>query len=80
MHCPRCRGYMIVIARNIQPNSTQTWYECTTCSGQRLLSADRLRYSDAWGKPLTSRFQAEAPAASDTRTAYRLHRQYNPIR
>jgi len=80
MHCPRCRGYMIVIERSIQPNSTQTWYECTTCSGQRLLSADRVRYSDAWGKPLTSRFLAEAPGASETETWPRLPRQFNPIR
>lgn len=80
MHCPRCRGYMIIIDRNIQPSSTQTWYECTTCSGQRLLSADRLGYSDAGAKPLTSRFQAEVPTDSETGIASRLPRQFNPIR
>lgn len=80
MHCPRCRGYMTVIERSIQPNSTLTWYECTTCSGQRLLSADRMRYSDVWGKPLTSRYLAEAPAASETETRSHPRRQFNPIR
>ena len=70
----------MVIERSIQPKSTQTWYECTTCSGQRLLSAERLRYPDHWGKPLASRFQAEAPAAGETGTAPRLPRQFNPIR
>lgn len=80
MHCPRCKGHMIVKERSIQPHSTQTWYACTTCSGQRLLSADRLRYPDVWGQPHISRFQAEAPVAGEAGTELHLPRQLDLIR
>ena len=57
MYCPRCNGTMIVTERKVQPGSTQTWFECVTCSGQRLLSAERPRYVAALGQPLTSRIR-----------------------
>jgi len=79
MYCPRCKGHMIVMERSIQPNSTQTWYECTTCNGQRLLSADRLRYPDVWGQSAVSRFHAESWTTSDLETGSRLPRQFTPV-
>lgn len=49
MRCTRCHSPMIVTEQVSRPRSTQTWYECTNCSGQRLLSIDTahslLRYS-----------------------------------
>jgi len=50
---------MIVMERDIQPGSTQTWFQCTSCSSQRILTADRPRYVDGLGQPLTSRFRPE---------------------
>jgi DNA-directed RNA polymerase subunit RPC12/RpoP len=64
MHCPRCNGPMIVMERIVQPHSTQTWFQCTTCSGRRLLSADRPCYFVGSGQPLTSRFRAETDGPS----------------
>lgn len=64
MHCTRCNGAMIVMERSVQPSSTQTWFECTTCNGQRLLTADRPRFVAGLGQPLTSRFRAEGADAA----------------
>ena len=63
MYCPRCQGAMIVTERDVQPASTQTWFECVTCNSQRLLSADRPHYVTALGQSLTSRFRASGPDA-----------------
>jgi hypothetical protein len=49
---------MIIIERIAQAQSTQTWYQCTTCSAQRLLSADKPHYFVGSGQSLTSRFHA----------------------
>ena len=59
MNCPRCKSLMIVMERNVQTNSTQTWYQCTTCGGERLLSTDKRRYVAGSGQSLTSRFRAD---------------------
>jgi transposase-like protein len=59
MNCPRCKGPMIIMEHNVQPSSTQTWFQCTVCSGQRLLSAERPRYVVGSGQSLVSRFRAE---------------------
>ena len=64
MNCPRCNGPMIVVERSVQPSSTQTWFQCTTCSRQRLVSADRPRYVVGSGQPLTSRFRAEGTSSA----------------
>jgi DNA-directed RNA polymerase subunit RPC12/RpoP len=65
MHCPRCNGPMMIMKRQVQSQSTQTWYQCTTCSGRRLLSADRPCYFVGSGQPLTSRFRADTQNVSD---------------
>ncbi len=62
MQCPRCNGPMMIMERNIQPQSTQTWYQCTACSGRRLRSADRPCYFVGSGQSLTSRFWAGTPS------------------
>jgi len=63
MQCPRCSGPMIVLEQRIQPHSAQTWYQCTTCSVRRLLSAERPCYFLGSGQPLTSRFRAGTESA-----------------
>jgi hypothetical protein len=45
MYCTRCRSPMILTERMDQPGSVQTWYQCPTCSGQRLVSVDTRRSS-----------------------------------
>jgi hypothetical protein len=62
---------MIVMERIEQPRSTQTWYECTNCSGHRLRTADRPGLSLGSGQPLTTRFRSETgdPAPVGTETA-----------
>ena len=45
MYCTRCRSPMILTERTDQPGSTQTWYQCPACSGQRLVSVDTRRSS-----------------------------------
>jgi len=59
MHCPRCNGTMIVMEQSVRPNSTQTWYQCTTCGGERLLTVERPRYLIGSGQSLTSRLRIE---------------------
>jgi predicted RNA-binding Zn-ribbon protein involved in translation (DUF1610 family) len=57
MHCPRCNGTMIVMEQSVRPNSTQTWFQCPICGGQRLLTVERPRYLVGSGQSLTSRFR-----------------------
>ena len=64
MYCPRCKGAMMVTERSVQPSSIQTWFQCTSCSGQRLLSVDRPRYVAALGQSLTSRIRCEGADAT----------------
>jgi len=80
MRCPCCNSHMFVLERSVQPHSTQTWYQCTICSGQRLLSAHRLRFPGVWGAPLTSRFQFETPSKAETGSDPYLPRYSNPSR
>jgi hypothetical protein len=72
MHCPRCNSPMIVMERSIQPHSTQTWFQCTVCSGQRLLSADTACLSSTPPQPIGPRSWAEPGQASEGLPA--LHR------
>jgi hypothetical protein len=64
MHCTRCKGRMVVMEQSIGPSSTQTWFQCMTCSGQRVLTADRLRYVVGSGQSLRSRFRLADPTRS----------------
>jgi hypothetical protein len=72
MLCPRCNSPMIVMERSIQPHSTQTWFQCTVCSGQRLLSAETACSSSTPLQPLGPLSGADPGTASEGRPA--LHR------
>jgi len=61
MHCPRCQGPMLVSEHTDQPRSVQTWYQCTTCGGQRLVSVEKGRYLLGGGLSLASALQPPAP-------------------
>ena len=71
MRCPRCNGPMIVMEQSVEPGSTQTWFQCTACTGQRLLTVDRPRYVAGSGESLTSRFRPEGADAAFGSSAYR---------
>jgi len=45
---------MLVVEKIDQPRSVQTWYECTTCGGQRLVSTEKSRCLLGGGLPLAS--------------------------
>jgi hypothetical protein len=52
---------MLVVQNIDQPRSVQTWYECTTCGGQRLVSTEKSRSLLGGGLSLASAPRPSTP-------------------